>query len=323
MSAEYPSMRSRVLVRVILIASLLVVLGVVSITSAAPVPASRLLDAEAVARAGLSLSWTSAAVDGSRLAVSRERLLAVSADGSAIAAASGSPGSGADLVIARLDGSQVRLSGVDPLAAMFNPDGKTVWVLSREGALTRVDIATGVQSAVAPGPFATSLAAASDGSLLALALDSVEAPTRSSLVQVAPDGTARALLPDVRIVYRAFILDTGAVWALVHWPGEAPSLVAVTDGLSVTTDSVGLDLDVSSDGRYLAWTDAGNVLIAVVGGHEPARILGPGSSPRFGPSGTAVLVQRAAAAAVLNTDGELITDLTAGACWAGDGACDS
>jgi hypothetical protein len=321
-SAVHHSARSSVLVRAVLLVALVLVLGVVA-TSAAPAPTSRQLDAEAVARAGLSLSWTSDAAGGARVAISRDRLLAVSADGLAVAAASGPPGTGADLVMARSDGSQIRLTALDPLGATFSPNGATVWVVSLAGALSRLDTATGAQAPVAAGPFAMGMVAANDGSLLALGLDSVEAPTRSSLVRLAPDGTVQALLPAVRIVYRVFSLDTGEVWALVHQPGKAPALIDVGNGLPATTVAVGLDLDVSPDGRYLVWTDAGEVLLASVAGGQPARSLGPGSSPRFAPTGLTVLVRRAASAAVLGIDGGLITDLTAGACWAGDGECDA
>jgi hypothetical protein len=312
-----------VLVRAVLLVALVLGLGAVAATSAAPAPTSRQLDAEAVARAGLSLTWTSGAAGGSRLAMSRDRLLAVSADGSAVAAASGPAGTGADLVMARSDGSQIRLTALDPLGATFSPNGATVWVVSLAGALSRLDTVTGAQASVAAGPFATGLVGANDGSLLALGLDSVEAPTRSSLVRLASDGTVQELLPAVRIVYRVFSLDTGEVWALVHQPGKAPALIDVADGLPTTTVAVGLDLDVSPDGRFLAWTDAGEVLLASVAGGESTRSMGPGSSPRFGPTGLTVLVRRAASATVLGIDGELITDLSAGACWAGDGECDA
>ena len=248
-------------------------------------------------------------------------MLAVSADGTAVAAASGPPGATTDLVIAEADGSQVRIAALDPAGAVFSADGLSVFVVDGLGRIIRLDSRTGTSTSVADGIFASGLVATGEGGLLALRLDSVEAPTTSQLTVISAGGDLRPLLPDVRLVYRAFALDDGSVWALVHRAGGPAALVNASDGAARTTQPIGLDLDVSADGRLLAWADQGVVYLAARSGGDPPQSLGSGQWPRFARSSGELLVAGDSGAAVFTSEGELITQLIGSACWAGEGSC--
>lgn len=311
----------RLVPRLTVIGLLLGLSASVALVSARPTSTISELDRAAVERAGLGLPWTAADVAGSKVAVTSARVLAVSPDGTAIAAASGPPGAVTDLVIARADGSQLRIAALDPSGALFSADGLSSYVIDGLGDLLRVDALTGISTSVVAGTFASGLVAGANGDLLALQIDSVEAPTESQLVRISPAGDLQPLLPDARLVYRAFVLNDGSIWALVHRPGGPAALIGVSDGVAQTAQPIGLDLDVSPDGHLLAWSDQGAVyLVARTGGGQP-RSLGSGRSPRFARSSAAVLIERDSGAAVFGLDGELVTELSGAACWAGAGSC--
>ena len=76
-----------------------------------------------------------------------------------------------------------------------------------------VAAATATAQQVAAGPFTGQPAIEADGSVLALRVPSVEAPYRSELVRVAPDGTDHALT-DESLVYGVQPLATE------RWPSS-------------------------------------------------------------------------------------------------------
>jgi hypothetical protein len=218
-------------------------------------------------------------------------LLAVAPDGAAAALADAPGRAATALVIAAADGSQVRLAMAGLLAAAFSPDGRRLAAVDGHGRLWSVDAATAEARPLAEGPFIDVPLVEADGTAVALAVPSVEAPFRSRLVAIDPAGTIRSL-SDEPLVYDAARLADGSLVAVAHRPtgtvllalgAAAPSLLA-----DLGPDAVNVSL--TADAAVIAWETAGRVFARAAGG-APTEI-GAGSTPSVAPDGRAILVRR-------------------------------
>jgi len=197
------------------------------------------------------------------------------------------------------------------LAAGFAPDGSWLAICDGLGRLWRVDSASGATQLIADGPFAGSLLVEPGGSILALAVSSVEAPFMSHLVRLGPAGQAAEMVSDAGLVYAMAALADGSLAVVSHRP--AGTLIQrLADGQVVSSTDLGsgaVNVSMSSDGAIVAWEQDGQLVVR--SGQAPARVLGPGQRPRVAPNGRMVLVDAAAGGtSVLSVDGELIAQLT-------------
>jgi hypothetical protein len=252
-----------------------------------PVPGSTLVEAEA-ATIGMSL-------------------LAVSADGSQVALADPLGEEFGSLTLASIEGDQLRIPMPGLLAASFAEDGTWLAVIDGRGALWRVDASSGRTSVLAEGPFIGSPVIEGDGSLLVLAVPSVEAPYESRLVRLAPDaGTVRHLSED-ELVYAAFPLHDSAIAIVAH---ETYGTVVrrLTDAGEQPLVDLGVgavNVVVAGNGR-IAFERSGEGILVVDPLSSAARRIGVGSKPCFGPDGASLLVRRGDQSLALDIDGSVL-----------------
>jgi hypothetical protein len=243
-------------------------------------------------------------------------LLAVSADGSQAALADRVGDISGSLIIARGDGSQLRLQLPGLLAAGFAEDGTWLAVVDGSGALWQVDTATGDARPVADGPFLGSPIVVADGSLMLLSVSSVEAPIRSRLVRVASSTGDVTPLSTDELAYAGFPLADGSVAVVVHEPGRT-IVRRVAQGASQLLADLGpgaINVSVAPNGREIAYElSAGGIFVLDRPGASP-RSLGAGSKPCFAPDGSSLIVSRGSGTAALALDGSVlaVTDRQAG-----------
>ena len=250
-------------------------------------------------------------------------LLAVSGDGSQAALADEVGQSSGSLTLARADGSQLRVTLPGLIAAGFGLDGSWLAVVDGRGALWRVDTTTGEAAQLGDGPFVGSPIATGDGSLLLLAVSSVEAPFRSRVVRLAvPDG-AMTPLSDDELDYAGFPLADGAVAVVSHQP-DGPVVRREAAGASqliANLEPGAINVVVAPDGRRIAYELGAGGVFFLDGPGSSSRSLGSGSHPCFAPDASSLLVRRGSGSAALALDGSVlaVTQLPSG--FAGAAGC--
>jgi hypothetical protein len=319
--------------RAIALAALLPLLAmlIVNATSAAdPAPTVRRLDSGAARRDGVAVALRRTpgppaailevrSVDGTQFA---GRLLDVTSDG-AIAALADAPGpAAAVLAIARSDGTQLRVDMAGLLAATFSPDGGKLAAVDAGGRLWAVDMATAQARPVAAGPFIDAPLVEPDGTVIALAVPSIEAPYRSQLVSVDPSG-AISVLSDEQLVYDAARLADGTLVAVAHRPGGT-ILALAGNGRRPATINLGPDavnVSFSSDGAVIAWESAGRIFVRGPAG--TAAEIGAGSEPAVAPDGASLLVRRDGASTLVDVEGIEIGRFAAASAFVDCAGCPS
>lgn len=315
--------------RVAVLAALPLVLALLAtgVASADPPSGVVRLSAADAARSGTSIRLARQTVRGATLVEvepSQEgmSLLAVSADGRAAALADRVGELSGALTLAMDDGSQLRIAFPGLLAATFAPDGSWLAVVDGRGALWRLDAATGHRDRVLDGPFVGSPGISDDGSLLLLAVPSVEAPYRSQLVRaVLETGVARPV-SDEELVYGAFPLEGGEMAIVAHVAtgtvvrrltsaGERPLLDLGSGAVNVAVSRAGL----------VAFERAGQGIFLVASPGSPPRGVGIGSRPCFDPAGSALLVRREGQRVALALDGAVLAAVHELAGFAGSEGC--
>jgi hypothetical protein len=287
-------------------------------SAADPPPAARNLDAAAARSAGLAVelvmrSELAAGVlevrPGSGTSLGGV-VLDAARDGSAAALSTGRGVVAGGLVVARADGSQLLLALDGVLDAAFSADATRLSVVDGAGRLWQVDPASGAARMLAEGPFLAAPLTEADGSVLALAVPSVEAPFRSRLVRVAPDGTSSSL-SDEQLVYDAALLDDGSLAVVSHRP--AGTVIQRLDDAGARPHAdLGPDavnVSISGDGTVIAWERAGKAFARVDGGGT--RSLGDGSLPKVTPDGDAVLLERGGASVLVDLEGNELATVAA------------
>jgi hypothetical protein len=317
-------------------APLILVLIIAGVASAdPPSPVVRLTAAEA-ARAGSAIDLVRHTVAGAVVLevrpapgnpapASATNLLAVSSDGSAAALADRVGDASGLLILARADGSQLRIGLPGLLAASFAPDGGRLVVVDGRGALWEVDADSGDTLALGDGPFLGAPIVAADGSLLLLAVPSVEAPYRSQLVRFSPSSGVTTPLSSDELVYGAFVLTDGRIAVVGHRPGgTAVRRIDATGGDSELFADLGagaVNVSVSADGRAIAFEVAGSGIFFIEGPGAKPRRLGGGSAPCLAHDGSSLLVRRGERIVVLAPDGSTLETLEGAARFPGNAGC--
>jgi len=249
-------------------------------------------------------------------------LLAVSQDGDAIALADRVGELSGALTLAAADGSQLRIALPGLLAATFAPDASWLAVIDGRGALWRVDAALGGRELIADGPFIGSPVMAADGSLLILAVPSVEAPYRSSLVRVAPETGVATVLSANELVYAAFPLDDGDMAVVAHEvTGTVVDRVGRAGERRLADLRAGaVNVNVAGDGGIVFEVAGEGIYLMDLPGSAP-HSLGDGTRPCFAPDGASVLVLRGQERVALNLDGSPLAEVGGLAGFAGSAGC--
>lgn len=235
-------------------------------------------------------------------------LLAVSADGSQAALADEVGQISGSLSLGRADGSQLRVTLPGLLAAGFAVDGSWLAVVDGRGALWRVDTTTGEAAQIGDGPFLGSPIATADGSLVLLAVSSVEAPFRSKVVRVASSDGAVTPLSDDELDYAGFPLADGGVAIVSHQP-DGPAVRRVAAGASqliANLESGAINVVVAPNGRRIAYELGARGVFLLDGPGSSSRALGSGSHPCFAPDASSLLVRRGSGSAALALDGSVL-----------------
>jgi hypothetical protein len=235
-----------------------------------------------------------------------DQLLAVAPD-AASAAIAAQVGAGATaLIIARSDGSQLRVELPGLIAAAFASDGSWLAAVDGRGALWRVDAAGGAARQIASGPFLGQPVPRVDGSVLALRVPSVEAPYQSQLLRVAADGSGISLSGEA-LVYGVQPMADGSLAVIAHRPSGTVAL-RLAGGSATPMADLGPDAvnaAVDHAGTAIAWEHAGEILLQRLPGGRPERI-GAGTHPRFSADGQALLVDVPTGTRLIQPDGAVI-----------------
>ena len=303
----------------------LLAIGVVA--AELPVRVTRLSAADAE-RAGATIRVARRAVGDSTLVevdpqAARLTLLAISADGRQAALTDQVGESSGSLVLADADGSQQRIQLPGLIGAGFAADAAWLAVVDGRGALWRVESSSGRSELLAEGPFIGSPAVAEDGSVLLLAVSSVQAPYRSALVRLDPATGVATPVADEELVYGAFPLEGGAIAIVAHERGSTVvhRLADGNDRLLVDLGPGAINAAVAPDGLHIAFErDGARIFLLDVAGPAPQHI-GAGSRPCFGADGSALLVRREGERVVLAADGSLLTVASALSAFAGSAGC--
>jgi hypothetical protein len=216
------------------------------------------------------------------------------------------------LVIARLDGSQLRLTlpgGV--LAAAFSADASRLVAIDGRGSLWSIATVDGSAVHVADGPFLGPLTVRADGSTVLNAVASVDAPFVSRAVSVDPQGRSSAPLTDDRLVYAAIALADGSFAVVAHQPDGTVVRRVTPSGTSVMAvpGRGAVNVAVAADGSHVAFDQDGQgVYLQDVASGETSHIA-DGLSARFAPDGRALLVRRDGGVAVLDLAGAVMASI--------------
>lgn len=243
-------------------------------------------------------------------ATGSDRLLAV-APGSGEAAVAGTVGpESTTLIVARADGSQVQVELPGLIAATFAPDASWLAVVDGRGALWQVAAADGAARQLAAGPFIGEPVVEPDGAVLALRVPSVEAPFRSDLVRVAPDGSATSLTGE-SLVYGVQRLADGSLAVIAHRPAGTVVLRQGNGPPALMADlgADGVNAAVSPSGSAVAWERAGEIILQNLPAGSAAPI-GAGTNPRFSDDGQALLVDLPTGTQLIDREGVLIAAFT-------------
>jgi hypothetical protein len=302
-----------------LIPSLLTIIAVGVASADRPTGAVRVSATDA-ARSGSLIEMLPQTVGSSSLvevqAPAAGVLVAVSANGGQAAVADRLGQLSGQLTLVQPDGSQLRIPLPGLLSAGFAADASWLAVVDGRGALWRVDATTGDAAQIGDGPFLGSPIVAADGSLLLLAVSSVEAPIRSQLVRVTPSTGAVMPLTGDDLDYAGYPLAEGGVAVVSHEPGRTlvRRVRAGTSQIIADLEPGAVNVVVASDGRRIAYELGGRGIVLLDGPGASARFVGAGSHPCFAADASSLLVRRAAGTAALALDGSVlaVTQLQAG-----------
>jgi hypothetical protein len=295
---------------VVLIPLLLVMLAVGAASAERPTAVLRISAIDA-ARSGSLIGILPHPVGSSSLvevqAPGAVVLLAVSADGAQAALADQVGQLSGSLTLAHADGSQLRLPLPGLISAGFSADGSWLAVVDGRGALWRVDATTGASAQIGDGPFLGSPVVAADGSLVLLAVSSVEAPYRSQVVRVAPSTGAVTPLSGDDLDYAGYPLTDGGVAVVSHEPGRIV-VRRVAGGASQLIGDLepgAVNVAVASDGRRIAYELVGRGVVLLDRQGASPSLLGAGSHPCFAADPSSLLVRRGIGTAALALDGSV------------------
>jgi hypothetical protein len=295
-------------------------------SSELPPGVARVSAAEAE-RTGSAIRLVQQPVGGSTLvqveaATTGVSLLAVSAAGSKVALADQLGEASGYLTLAETDGQQLRIPMPGLLAASFATDGSWLAVIDGRGALWRVDATSGRTAFLAEGPFIGSPVIDSDGSLLVLAVPSVQAPYQSRLVRIAPATGSVAILSERELVYAVFPLDDGNLAVVSHDPAGTAVHRLTNDGESLLVDlGVGaVNVAVAANGR-IAFERRGDGILVIDPPGSAMRSVGAGSRPCFAPDGASLLVHHGDRTLALDIDGAVLAIADQPASFAASAGC--
>jgi hypothetical protein len=299
-------------IAVYLAVPLILALAAIGVASAEIPPGVTRVSGADAERTGSAIHLTQRPVAGSTLveveaSTTGMSLLAVSADGTAVALADDLGEAYGSLTLAEVDGEQLRITMPGLLAASFATDGTWLAVIDGRGALWRVEAASGRSALMADGPFLGSPVIERDGSLLVLAVPSVEAPYQSQLVRLQPATGAVTRLSEEELVYGAFPLDDGALAVVAHEANGTVvhRLAGVGERPLVDLGPGAVNVAVGGNGR-IAFERVGEGIYVVDPTGPAARRIGAGSRPCFGPDGSSLLIRRADQSLALDLDGSVL-----------------
>ena len=304
------------------------ILSVLAVSLAYAEPPSGVMRMSAVdaERAGSAIHLLKQAVGGSTFVQVEAQakgmsLLAVSSDGSDVALADQVGEVSGSLTLADTEGAQLRIPMAGLLTASFAADGTWLAVVDGRGALWRVDATSGRTALLADGPFIGPPLIEGDGSLVMLAVPSVEAPYESRLVRLVAATGSVIQLSDRELVYAAFRLDNGDLAIVAHEPdGTAVHrLTNAGEQLLVGLGPEAVNVTVAGNGR-VAFERSGEILAIDVSG-SPPRSLGAGSRPCFAPDGSSLLVRRGNRTLALDTAGSVLAASEVPAGFAASAGC--
>ena len=300
--------------------TLLSLLTVHAVSATDPPPAARRLAAEEARSEGVALDLVRhPQVSDSVLDVTpvdagapAPRLLDIAATARSAAVSDGIGREADILVLANADGSQLRVPVEGLLDATFAPDEAWLAVVDGVGRLWHLRTEDGGMRHLADGPFLRAPLIEPDGSVLALAVPSIEAPFRSRLVRVSADVSV-APLSDETLVYAVQRLADGALAVVAHRPGG--TVVQRIDGHQESTAAElggdAVNVSVSSDGSVIAWENAGRAFLRVAG-QEP-RSLGAGTAPLVSADGWNILLQQDTGSILVDPAGRQLMELSSAA----------
>jgi hypothetical protein len=332
MSASQPAIPLRSIgdVRRVALAAPLLASALVAaaLAAAAPIGVTRLSASDAL-RSGRAISLARLAVAGATLVEleapeAGATLLAVSRDGRAAAVADRVGEPSGTLTLATDDGAQLLVAFPGLLAATFGADGSWLAVIDGRGALWTMDAASGVLQPIADGPFIGTPTIADDGSLLLLAVPSVEAPYQSSLVRLDLGTGVAEPISDAELVYAVYPLDGGDL-AVVSHEVTGTEVARLARGVARPLAALGpgaVNVAVAHDGR-IAFERAGDGIFVIDAPGSAERGIGAGARPCFDPSGSALLVERDGKRLALGVDGSLLAETAELAAFAGSAGCQS
>jgi hypothetical protein len=282
----------------------------VGVASAGNPPDATSISADDLARAGNQIGLVRHSLGGTSVvelvlpARSTSRQLAIAPDGTVAALADQYGPVAALLTLARADGSQTRVNLPGLIGAGFAPDDAWLAAIDGRGALWRVATQTGAATLLADGPFVGSPIVRTDGSILLLAVPSVSAPISSTLVRLDPESGSTQALSDDRLVYSAFPLADGSLALAAHEVGRTV-VRRVAGNRSELVADLGpgaVDVTVAPDGQRIAFARGRDVIYLPTPGGSAGRI-GTGSSPRFAPDGSALMIMDGGTTRVVALDG--------------------
>ena len=301
----------------------------VGVASAGPVPGVTRLSAADAERSGATIRLLPHAVGSSTLVEveppsAGPSLLAVSPDGTAVALADRVGELSGSLTLADARGAQLRIQLSGLLAASFATDASWLAVIDGRGALWRVDAGSGRAELLDDGPFAGSPIVGADGSLILLAVPSVEAPYQSHLVELDPTNQFAAALSEADLVYAAFPLDGGGLAIVSHDPSGTQVQRLTADAAQVLAhlDPGAVNVAVAADGRIAYEHGADGIFVLDAAGATP-RSVGIGSRPCFAPDGSSLLLRRGDERIALAIDGSVLAVIDELAGFAGSVGCGS
>jgi hypothetical protein len=248
--------------------------------------------------------------------------IAVTADGSAIALADRPGLDPATLVIAAADGSQVRVQMDGLLAAGFAPDGSWLAASDGTGRLWRISRDGALPAPLADGPFAGPILVEPSGSILTLAVASVEAPFTARLVRLNAVSGGTVELVDEELVYDVQPLRQGGLAIIAHHP-DGTVVESLRDGALHVVAGLGagaINVSVSADERTIAWERNGEVYVRSDAGE--VRIA-TGTRPRISPDGSMLTIETNGGGRALAPDGSLLAALAGPAVLLPCGECGS
>lgn len=294
----------------------LATIGVAGVAADRPAGVTALSAAEAAdAGVGLALGrqrvGSAELLEVSNAAGARARptpaLLAVSSDGSLAALADVRGQDPTALTIARVDGSQLRVTVQGAVAAAFATDASALAFVDGLGRLLMLDASDGTARSLSDGPYLGPLSVGSDGSVLALSVSSVEAPFASHVVRVALDGSL-SVLSDEPLAYAASPLADGSL-AIVAHRDSGTVVQQLRDGAASVLVDLGpgaVNVDVAADAAAVAFERGGEVFLQQLGPQRAQVRIGSGSNPRFAPDGSGLLVDAGGASRLIGLDGSLL-----------------